>query len=53
MSPDRLAEQIPRSVINPVTNLAGVTSNARLSAGLASGTTLTVWRVPEAVWPVT
>jgi hypothetical protein len=51
--PARLAGQTPRSVISAVTNLAGVTSNAKLSPGLPSGTTLTVSIAPDAVWPVT
>ena len=51
-SPARLAAQTPRSVINAVTSLAGVTSNARLSAGLPSGITRTVSIAPEAVRPV-
>src|SRR5882757_2166048 len=50
--PARLAGQTPRSVINAVTKFAGVTSNARLSAGLASGTTLTVSMAPEEVRPL-
>src|SRR5579871_2763552 len=51
--PGRVAGQTPRSVINAVTNLAGVTSNARLRAALVSGTTRTVSMFPEAPRPVT
>src|SRR5580698_1653137 len=52
-SPDRVAAQTPRSVINPVTSRAGVTSNAILRAALDFGTTLTRSRLPEALSPVT
>src|SRR5258708_39407707 len=51
-NPARFAGQRPHSVINSVTSLAGVTSNARLSAGLPSGTTLTVSIDPEELRPV-
>src|SRR5579871_944381 len=51
-SPSRLAGQVPRSVIRPVTKRAGVTSKARLSAALFSGTNLTVSSRPEGLWPV-
>src|SRR5579862_1417704 len=51
-SPARLAGHIPRSVIKPVTRRAGVTSKARLSAALPSGTNLTVSIRPDELWPV-
>src|SRR5580698_3883027 len=52
-SPGRVAGHTPRSVINAVTSLAGVTSNARLRAALLSGTTRTVSMPPAAPRPVT
>src|SRR5215471_2116195 len=51
-NPARLAAQLPRSVINPVTNRAGVTSKARFSAALFSGTSLTDSMRPEALRPL-
>src|SRR4029077_13403762 len=51
-NPARLAEQTPRSMISPVTNRAGVTSKARFSAVLLSGTSLTVSIRPEELRPV-
>ena len=51
-NPARLAVQTPRSVISPVTNRAGVTSQARFSAVLASGTSLTVSIRPAELRPV-
>jgi len=41
------ALQIPRSVIKPVTSLAGVTSKAKLAAGLALGGIKTFLIVPR------
>src|SRR5438876_707293 len=51
-NPARLAEQMPRSVISAVTSRAGVTSKARFSAVLPSGTSLTVSIRPEELRPV-
>src|SRR5262252_4396371 len=51
-NPARLAGQLPRSVIRPVTSRAGVTSKARFRAALCSGTNLTLSIRPAALRPV-
>src|SRR5262249_47059376 len=51
-NPARLAGQLPRSVISPVTSRAGVTSKARFSAALVSGTSLTDSMRPEELLPL-
>src|SRR3954451_5726577 len=50
--PSALASVRPRSVIRPVSNLAGVTSKAGLAAGLLVGTTRTVVTTPSMPRPV-
>ena len=53
MRPSSEAAQTPRSVIRPVTNLAGVTSNAGLQPRDPSGVTLTSEMIPDLVIPLT